>query len=44
MHLFKDHQYISSEIDNLKSPCTDALDGDTHTTEVVLNITSRYKK
>ena len=43
MHLFKDHQYCSSEIDHLKSSCTDALDGDTNTTEVVQNITNCYK-
>ena len=28
MHLLKDHQDISSEIENPKSSCTDALDGD----------------
>ena len=28
MHLLKDHQDISSEIENPKSACTDALDGD----------------
>ena len=43
MHLFKDHQDISSEIENLKSSCTDALDGDTNAIEIVQNITSCYK-
>ena len=43
MHLFKYHQNISSEIENLKSSCTDALDDDANTTEVVRNITSCYK-
>ena len=35
MHLFKNHQDISSEIENLKSSCTDALHSDTNTTEVI---------
>ena len=43
MHLLKDHQDISSEIENIKSSFTDGLDSDTNTTEVVQNITSCYK-
>ena len=43
MHLFKYHQDFSSEIDNLKSSCTNALDGDTNNTKIVQNITSCYK-
>ena len=42
MHLFKYHQDISSEIENLKSFCTYALNGDTNNTEVQNN-TSCYK-
>ena len=40
MHLFKDHQDISSKIENLEPSCTEALDCHTNTTDVVQSITT----